>query len=48
MHNFCVKLSEYSLIIYCLQENLTHFGVEVSVVYVALAHFQRKKIRRNS
>ena len=45
---FCAKLSEYSQIIYCSQEKLTQFGREVSAVYVALAHFQSKKTRRNS
>ena len=34
-------MSEYSQIIYCLQEKSTHFGLEVSVVYV-LAHFESK------
>ena len=31
MHNFCVKMSGYFQIRYCLQEALTHFGLEVSV-----------------
>ena len=30
-------MSEHSQIIYCLQEKLTHFGQEVSVVYVVLS-----------
>ena len=34
---FCVKISEYSQIIYCLQEKSTYFGLEVSVVYVILS-----------
>ena len=34
MHNFCIKMSKYSLVIYCLQEKLTHFGLEVSVEYI--------------
>ena len=31
MHNFCVEMSEYFQIRYCLQEALTHFCLEVSV-----------------
>ena len=34
---FWVKMSEYSQIIYCLQEKIAHFGLEVSVVYVILS-----------
>ena len=31
---FCVKMPEYSQIIYCLQKKLTHFSLEISVVCV--------------
>ena len=34
MHNFRVKISRYSKIIYCLQEKTTHFGLDVSLIYV--------------
>ena len=34
MYNFCVKLSEHSRIIYCLQEKSKHFDLEVPVKYV--------------
>ena len=34
MHNFRVKISRYSKIIYCLQEKSTHFGLDVSLIYV--------------
>ena len=30
-------MSGHSQILYCLQEKLTHFGLEVSVVYVILS-----------
>ena len=39
---FCVKMSGYSQIICCLQEKSTHFGLEVSVVYVTLCIFWDK------
>ena len=32
MHNFRVKISRYSKIIYCLQEKTTHFGLDVSLI----------------
>ena len=34
MHNFCVKIFEYSQIAYWLHKKSTHFVLEVSVVYV--------------
>ena len=34
MQNFCVKMSGYFQIIYCLQEKSTNFGLEVSVAYI--------------
>ena len=37
------KMSRYSQIMYSLQEKITHFRLEVSVVYVVLAHFELKK-----
>ena len=43
MHNVLWKMYEYSQIIYCLQEKSRHFGLEVSVGYVVLAHFESKK-----
>ena len=37
MHIFFVTMSGYSQIIYCMQEKLTHFDLELSIVYVTLS-----------
>ena len=43
---FCAKMLEYSQIIYSLQEKSTHFGLEVSLVHIVLAHFEPKNQRK--
>ena len=34
MHNFCIKMSKYSHVTYCLQEKLKQLNLAVSVEYV--------------
>lgn len=46
MHNFLCQKSGYCQIIYCLLEKSIHFGLEVSVLYVVLTHFEPEKSDR--
>ena len=46
MHNLLRKMSRYYHILYSLKEKSTHFGLEVSVIYVVLAHFETKNHKK--